>query len=184
MLNRRLNVNVSKSLERLTLYQPPLPMRAHTSTCTHTRGQSPLQISARAPRLFGDEGVRRWQSWGHRGPASPPATLSLPAAPSPALELGDAAGCRGSRGHQQGSAHPTLGMMLVLPWELGMLRPWQGPHAPTPGRGLCGLPGQRGSPCVTGLHPSANKQFIAWKELSLLALRSAVTQTLLLAGGI
>lgn len=98
MLNRRLNVNVSKSLERLTLYQPPLPMRAHTSTCTHTRGQSPLQISARAPRLFGDEGTRRRQSWGHRGPASPPATFSLPAAPPPALGLGDAAGCRGSRG--------------------------------------------------------------------------------------
>lgn len=72
MLNRRLNVNVSKSLERLTLYQTPLPMRAHTLTCTHTRGQSPLQISARAPQLFGDEGARRRQSWGCRGPASPP----------------------------------------------------------------------------------------------------------------
>lgn len=89
-----------------------------------------------------------------------------------------------SLGHQQGSAHPTLGMLLVLPWELGMLWPRQGPHAPTPGWGLCGLAGRRGSPCVTGLHPSANKQFIARKELSLLALRSAVTQTLLLAGGI
>lgn len=58
------------------------------------------------------------------------------------------------------------------------------PHAPVPVQGLCGLAGLQGSPGVTGLYPSANKQFIALKELSLLALRSAVTQTLLLAGGI
>lgn len=43
---------------------------------------------------------------------------------------------------------------------------------------------QCGSPCVAVLHPSANKQFIMLEELSLLALRSAVRRTLLLAGGI
>lgn len=43
---------------------------------------------------------------------------------------------------------------------------------------------QCGLPCVAVLHPSANKQFIMLEELSLLALRSAVRWTLLLAGGI
>lgn len=41
-----------------------------------------------------------------------------------------------------------------------------------------------GSPCVAGLYPSTNKQFIALEELSWLALGLAVTQTLFLVGSV
>ena len=94
-----------------------------------------------------------------------PSPPKMPAGTLHSLERGRAAGAAAGRwGDAPGTA--------------------RAPRAPVPAQGLCGLAGLRGSPCVTGLYPSANKQFIALKELSLLALRSAVTQTLLLAGGI
>lgn len=150
MLNRRLNVNVSKSWGRnSTLHQ-------------HTHGHGDA-ASASAYRV--GEGLGQDGDDPHPVASCPlAATEGLPMPPHTPWH-GEGPGCCCCHGVSGGCSHHGGG-----PW--GTL--CSHPHAGT----------LWGPPCVTGLYTSANKQLIALKELSLLALRLAVLQTLSLARGI
>lgn len=80
--------------------------------------------------------------------------------------------------HSEGGPHVPAVALRATPWAVSSYFGIECSGYGSPAACQCG------SPCVAVLHPSANKQFIMLEELSLLALRSAVRRTLLLAGGI